>query len=156
VQQLINAAIADRPKDMVIGIHLCRGNYRSKHFAEGGYAPVAEALFRLLDVDVYFLEYDDERSGDFTPLRMLPKHKTVVLGLMGSKHAALDDGDQIIKRLKEAAEYCPRGLDQICLSHQCGFSSTEEGNELSEAEQWAKIKLEVEIAKSVWGEDLSK
>jgi 5-methyltetrahydropteroyltriglutamate--homocysteine methyltransferase len=155
-QKLINAAIADRPKDLVIGIHLCRGNYRSRHFASGGYAPVAEALFRLLDVDVYFLEYDDARSGDFEPLRMLPAGKTVVLGLMGSKQAALDDRARIEARLREAAGFCAGGLAQVCLSHQCGFSSTEEGNELGEAEQWAKIGLEVEIARGVWGEDLSK
>jgi len=141
---------------MVIGIHLCRGNYRSKHFASGGYEPVAEVLFRHLNVDVYFLEYDDMRSGDFAPLRFVPEHKIVVLGLMCSKKPELDDKAEIIRRLKEAAEYCPGGLDQLCLSHQCGFSSTEEGNELTEDEQWAKLKLEVEIAKEVWGDDLSK
>jgi 5-methyltetrahydropteroyltriglutamate--homocysteine methyltransferase len=117
---------------------------------------VAEALFRALDVDVYFLEYDDARSGGFEPLRMLPAGKTVVLGLMGSKQAALDDRAKVEERLREAAGFCERGLAQVCLSHQCGFSSTEEGNELGEAEQWAKIGLEVEIAKGVWGEDLSK
>jgi 5-methyltetrahydropteroyltriglutamate--homocysteine methyltransferase len=116
---------------------------------------VAEALFRLLDVDVYFLEYDDARSGDFTPLRMLPANKTVVLGLMGSKHAGLDDPERIVGRMKEAAGECVGGLQQLCLSHQCGFSSTEEGNELGEAEQWAKIRQEVEIAKGIWGEDLA-
>jgi methionine synthase II (cobalamin-independent) len=141
---------------LVIGIHLCRGNYRSQHFASGGYAPVAEALFRELDVDVYFLEYDDARSGDFEPLRMLPENKIVVLGLMSSKKAELDDREEIVSRLKEAAGYCKGGLDQICLSHQCGFSSTQEGNELSEEQQWAKIRLEVDIAKSVWGDDLAK
>jgi 5-methyltetrahydropteroyltriglutamate--homocysteine methyltransferase len=155
-QKLINAAIAGRPADLVIGIHLCRGNYRSRHFASGGYAPVAEALFRLLDVDVYFLEYDDARSGDFEPLRMLPRGKTVVLGLMGSKQAALDDRGRVEARLREAAGFCEGGLEQACLSHQCGFSSTEEGNELGEGEQWAKIGLEVEIAKGVWGTDLAK
>ncbi|KAL2186551.1 methionine synthase-like protein [Thermothelomyces heterothallicus CBS 203.75] len=152
---LINAAISQRPKDMVIGIHLCRGNFRSQWFAEGGYEPVAEVLFRELDVDVYFLEYDDARSGDFSPLRFLPENKTVVLGVMSSKKAELDDKDAIIRRLNEAAKFCPRGLDQLCLSHQCGFSSTMEGNDLSEEQQWAKIRLEVEIAKQVWGEDLS-
>lgn len=153
---LINAAISKKPADMKIGIHLCRGNYRSKWFASGGYEPVAEVLFKDLNVDAYFLEYDDARSGDFAPLRHLPPHKVVVLGLMSSKKAALDDKEEIITRLKQAAEVAPQGLDQLCLSHQCGFSSTVEGNELSEEEQWAKVRLEVEIAKQVWGEDLSK
>ncbi|KAK3899292.1 methionine synthase [Staphylotrichum tortipilum] len=152
---LINAAISQRPKDMVIGIHLCRGNFRSQWFAEGGYEPVAEVLFKELDVDVYFLEYDDARSGDFSPLRFLPENKTVVLGVMSSKKAELDDKEDIVRRLNEAATFCPRGLDQLCLSHQCGFSSTMEGNDLTEEQQWAKVRLEVEIAKEVWGEDLS-
>lgn len=153
--KIINAAISKRPRDMTIGIHLCRGNYRSQWFAQGGYEPVAETLFKKLDVDVYFLEYDDARSGDFSPLRHLPEGKTVVLGVMSSKKKELDDKADIIKRLKEAATFCPKGLDQLCLSHQCGFSSTMEGNDLSVEEQWAKIRLEVEIAKEVWGEDLS-
>ncbi|ORY64218.1 uncharacterized protein BCR38DRAFT_485355 [Pseudomassariella vexata] len=152
---LINAAISKRPKDMAIGIHLCRGNHRSNWFAQGGYEPVSEVLFKDLDVDVYFLEYDDARSGDFSPLRHLPENKIVVLGVMSSKKAELDDKADIIKRLKEAAGFCPRGLKQLCLSHQCGFSSTMEGNELTEEQQWAKIRLEVEIAKEVWGDDLS-
>lgn len=152
---LINKAIEKRPKDMTIGIHLCRGNHRSQWFAQGGYEPVAEVLFKDLNVDVYFLEYDDARSGDFSPLRHLPENKIVVLGVMSSKVAKLDDKAEIIQRLNEAAEFCPRGLKQLCLSHQCGFSSTMEGNELSEEEQWAKIRLEVEIAKEVWGDDLS-
>ena len=154
--ELINAAISKRPSDMKVGIHLCRGNYRSKWFASGGYEPVAEVLFKELNVDAYFLEYDDARSGDFNPLRHLPEHKVVVLGLMSSKKNTLDDKEQIIKRLHEAAKVCPKGLDQLCLSHQCGFSSTMEGNDLTEEEQWAKIRLEVEIAKQVWGEDLSR
>lgn len=153
--KLINGAIAKRPADMTIGIHLCRGNYRSQWFAQGGYEPVAETLFKKLDVDVYFLEYDDARSGDFSPLRHLPEGKVVVLGVMSSKTPQLDDKEQIIRRLKEAATYCPKGLDQLCLSHQCGFSSTMEGNDLSVEEQWAKVRLEVEIAKELWGEDLS-
>lgn len=154
--ELINAAISKRPKDMKIGIHLCRGNYRSKWFASGGYEPVAEVLFKELNVDAYFLEYDDARSGDFKPLRHLPENKVVVLGLMSSKKSSLDDKQEIIERLKQAAEVCPKGLDQLCLSHQCGFSSTAEGNELTEDQQWAKIRLEVKIAKQVWGEDLSR
>ena len=154
--ELINAAISKRPKDMKIGIHLCRGNYQSQWFASGGYEPVAEVLFKDLNVDAYFLEYDDARSGDFAPLRHLPAHKVVVLGLMSSKKNTLDDKEMIIKRLHEAARVCPKGLDQLCLSHQCGFSSTMEGNQLTEEEQWAKIRLEVEIAKEVWGEDISR
>ncbi|KAH7112562.1 hypothetical protein B0J11DRAFT_186556 [Dendryphion nanum] len=153
---LINAAISKRPADMKIGIHLCRGNYRSKWFASGGYEPVAEVLFKELNVDAYFLEYDDARSGDFAPLRHLPDNKVVVLGLMSSKKAALDDKEEIVKRLRQAAEVAPKGLEQLCLSHQCGFSSTVEGNDLSEEEQWEKVRLSVEIAKSVWGEDLSQ
>ncbi|KAI0391004.1 hypothetical protein F5Y17DRAFT_461259 [Xylariaceae sp. FL0594] len=153
--RLINAAISKRPRDMTIGIHLCRGNHRSHWFAQGGYEPVAEVLFKELDVDVYFLEYDDARSGDFSPLRHLPPNKVVVLGIMTSKKAELDDKDEMVRRLREAATYCPAGLDQLCLSHQCGFSSTSEGNDLSEDEQWAKLRLEVEIAKEVWGDDLS-
>jgi 5-methyltetrahydropteroyltriglutamate--homocysteine methyltransferase len=150
--ELINAALAKKPDDLVVGIHLCRGNYRSQWFASGGYEPVAEVLFRDLNVDAYFLEYDDARSGDFAPLRFLPDNKFVVLGLMSSKKAGLDDKAQIVQRLGEAAKHCPRGLEQLCLSHQCGFSSTQEGNELSEEEQWAKVRLEVEIAKEVWGD----
>lgn len=152
---LINAAISKKPKDLTIGIHLCRGNHRSHWFAQGGYEPVAEVLFKKLDVDVYFLEYDDARSGDFSPLRHLPADKIVVLGVMTSKKADLEDKAEIIGRLNEAAKFCPKGLQQLCLSHQCGFSSTSEGNNLSEAEQWAKLKLEVEIAREIWGDDLS-
>lgn len=140
---------------MAIGIHLCRGNYRSQWFAQGGYEPVAETLFKKLDVDVYFLEYDDARSGDFSPLRHLPEHKIVVLGVMSSKTPALDNKADIIARVKEAASYCPKGLEQLCLSHQCGFSSTMEGNDLTEEEQWAKVRLQVEIAKEIWGDDLA-
>ncbi|KAF2180379.1 UROD/MetE-like protein [Zopfia rhizophila CBS 207.26] len=154
--ELINAAISKRPNDMKIGIHLCRGNYRSKWFASGGYEPVAEVLFKELNVDAYFLEYDDARSGDFKPLRHLPEHKIVVLGLLSSKKNTLDNKAEILERLKQAAEVCPKGLEQLALSHQCGFSSTVEGNELTEEEQWAKVRLEVEIAKEVWGQDLSK
>lgn len=153
--ELINGAVAGRPADMSVGIHLCRGNYRSQWFAQGGYEPVAETLFKKLDVDVYFLEYDDARSGDFSPLRHLPENKVVVLGVMSSKTPALDDKAEVVRRVKEAAAFCPRGLDQLCLSHQCGFSSTMEGNDLTEEEQWAKVRLEVEIAKEIWGEDLS-
>lgn len=154
--KLINEAISKRPADMKIGIHICRGNYKSQWFAEGGYEPFAEIFFKGLNVDVFFLEYDDVRSGDFAPLRFIPEKVIVVLGLMCSKISSLDDKVNIIKRLKEAATFCPKGLDQLCISHQCGFSSTEAGNDLTEQEQWAKVRLEVDIAKEVWGEDLSK
>lgn len=154
--ELINAAVSKRPSDMVIGIHLCRGNHRSQWFASGGYEPVAQVLFQKLNVDVYFLEYDDARSGDFAPLRFLPENKVVVVGVMSSKKAELDDKQAIIKRLHEAASHVPKGLEQLCVSHQCGFSSTMEGNELTQEQQWAKVRLEVEIAKEVWGQDLSK
>ena len=112
-------------------------------------------LFKDLNVDVYFLEYDDARSGDFSPLRHLSDDKIVVLGVMTSKKGELDDKAEIVRRVNEAAKYCPKGLQQLCLSHQCGFSSTSEGNSLSEAEQWAKLRLEVEIAREIWGDDLS-
>lgn len=152
---LINAVIAKKPKDLTIGIHLCRGNHRSNWFAKGNYEPVAEVLFKKLDVDVYFLEYDDERSGGFEPLRHLPADKIVVLGVMTSKHGELEDKADIIARVNEAAKFCPAGLRQLCLSHQCGFSSTSEGNTLDHNAQWAKLKLEVEIAREIWGNDLS-
>ncbi|KAK7755809.1 hypothetical protein SLS62_002094 [Diatrype stigma] len=152
---LINAVISKKPKDLTIGIHLCRGNHQSNWFARGNYEPVAEVLFKKLNVDVYFLEYDDERSGGFEPLRFLPADKIVVLGVMTSKHGELEDKANIIARVHEAAKFCPAGLRQLCLSHQCGFSSTSEGNKLNEAAQWAKIKLEVEIAHEIWGDDLS-
>ncbi|ETN36398.1 uncharacterized protein HMPREF1541_08675 [Cyphellophora europaea CBS 101466] len=153
---LINKSIEKRPGDMTVGIHLCRGNHRSRWFAQGGYEPVAEVLFKELNVDAYFLEFDDARSGDFSPLRHLPPNKVVVLGVMGSKKPELDDKAEIVGRLHEAAGFCGKGIDQLCLSHQCGFSSTMEGNDLSEEQQFAKIRLEVEIAKEVWGQDLSK
>jgi 5-methyltetrahydropteroyltriglutamate--homocysteine methyltransferase len=150
--ELINKSIEKRPKDMTIGIHLCRGNHRSKWFAQGGYEPVAEVLFKEMNVDAYFLEFDDARSGDFSPLRHLPPNKVVVLGVMSSKKAELDVKEDVVKRVKEAAGYCGQGIDQLCLSHQCGFSSTKEGNSLSYDEQWAKVRLEVEIAKELWSD----
>lgn len=154
--ELINKAIEKRPADMTVAIHLCRGNYRSKWFASGGYEPVAEILFKELNVDAYFLEYDDARSGDFSPLRHLSENKVVVLGLLSSKNNTLCDKQTVIKRLREAAEIAPMGLQQLCISHQCGFSSTAEGNELTEEEQWAKVRLVVEIAQEIWGDDISK
>jgi 5-methyltetrahydropteroyltriglutamate--homocysteine methyltransferase len=146
---LINAALADRPDDLTVGVHLCRGNFRSTYFASGGYEPVAEVLFSELDVDAYFLEYDDERSGGFAPLRFVPPHKTVVLGLVTSKFPTLEPADVVTARIDEAARYLP--LDQLCLSPQCGFSSTVHGNVMTEDEQWAKLRHVVAIAESVWG-----
>ena len=147
--ELINAVIVGRPDDLVVGIHLCRGNYRSTWFAEGGYEPVAEVLFNELDVDAYFLEYDDERSGDFAPLRFVPANKTVVLGLVTSKRPELESVEALATRIDEAAVYVP--LDQLCLSPQCGFASTVEGNALTADEQWAKLARVVETADTVWG-----
>jgi 5-methyltetrahydropteroyltriglutamate--homocysteine methyltransferase len=146
---LINSAIDSRPDDLTVGIHLCRGNFRSKHFASGGYEAVAEVLFNEIDVDAYFLEYDDERSGDFAPLRFFPKDKTLVLGLVTSKTAELEDKDLLKARIHEAARYVD--LDQMCLSPQCGFSSTVHGNEVTEDDQWAKLRHVVEVADDVWG-----
>ena len=147
--ELINHAIADAPDDLTVAIHLCRGNYRSTWFAQGGYEPVAEVLFNELNVDAYFLEYDDERSGDFAPLRHVPADKTVVLGLITSKRPELEDPDEVARRIEEASRYVP--LDQLCLSPQCGFASTVEGNEMTEEQQWAKLAHVVSIADRVWG-----
>jgi 5-methyltetrahydropteroyltriglutamate--homocysteine methyltransferase len=145
----INAAIRDRPADMRITTHMCRGNYRSSWAAEGGYDFVAEALFGELDVDGFFCEFDDERSGGFAPLRFVPPGKQVVLGLVTTKTGRLEDPDQLKRRIDEAAKYVP--LDQLCLSPQCGFSSTVEGNVLTHEEQVAKLRLIVEVAEDVWG-----
>jgi 5-methyltetrahydropteroyltriglutamate--homocysteine methyltransferase len=147
--RLINAAIADRPKNMTVAVHLCRGNYKSAWAAEGGYEPVAEVLFNELAVDGYFLEYDDARSGDFSPLRFVPKDKLVVLGLVSSKVAALEDKSDVARRIEAAARYVP--LEQLALSPQCGFSSTVHGNEITPEVQRAKLKLVVDVAYEVWG-----
>jgi 5-methyltetrahydropteroyltriglutamate--homocysteine methyltransferase len=147
---LINAVIDNRPADLTIGVHLCRGNFRSTWFAEGGYEPVAEVLFNELNVDAYFLEYDDERAGDFTPLRFVPDNKTIVLGLVTTKRAELEPKQILIKQVEAASAYVP--LDHLCLSPQCGFSSTVEGNEITEADQWAKLELVVNTAREVWGD----
>jgi 5-methyltetrahydropteroyltriglutamate--homocysteine methyltransferase len=146
--RLINDAIAERPDDMVVCTHLCRGNFRSAWVAEGGYEPVAEILFNELAVDGFFLEYDDARSGDFSPLRFLPKGKTVVLGIMTSKHPALESADHLRRRIDEAAAFAPH--DQLAISPQCGFSSTAHGNELSETDQWRKLERLVAVAGEVW------
>jgi 5-methyltetrahydropteroyltriglutamate--homocysteine methyltransferase len=143
-----NAALKGRPQNMTVTTHLCRGNYRSSHYASGGYDPIAEALFNQLDVDGFFLEYDDERSGGFEPLRFLPKGKMVVLGLITSMAGALESKDQIKRRIDEAARFID--LDQLCLSPQCGFASTAEGNLITADEQKAKLALVVEIARDVW------
>lgn len=146
---LINAGIDARPADMVVSMHLCRGNFRSMHIASGGYDPVAEVLFNAINVDAYFMEYDDERSGDFAPLRFLPKGKTVVLGLVTSKRGELEEKDLLKRRIEAASRHAP--LDQLAISPQCGFASTEEGNVLTVEEQWAKLRLCVEVAEEVWG-----
>jgi 5-methyltetrahydropteroyltriglutamate--homocysteine methyltransferase len=146
---MINAAIADVPDDMTITMHLCRGNFRSSFVASGGYEPVAETLFNTIRVHGYFMEYDSGRAGGFEPLRFVPKGKMVVLGLVTSKTGELENRDAIKRRIEQAAKYVP--LDQLCLSPQCGFASTEEGNVLSENEQWAKLRMVVEIADEVWG-----
>jgi 5-methyltetrahydropteroyltriglutamate--homocysteine methyltransferase len=147
--RLINAAIADRPAGMTVCTHLCRGNFKSAWVAEGGYDPVAEVLFNELDVDGYFLEYDDARSGGFAPLKFVPEDKTVVLGLVSTKVGALESKDELKRRIDEAARYVP--LEQLCLSPQCGFASSEEGNIIAEDEQWAKLRMVVELAEEIWG-----
>ena len=145
----INAALAGRPEGLAVTTHLCRGNFRSSWVAEGGYDFVAEALFGGLDVDGFFLEYDDARSGGFEPLRFVPPGKRVVLGLVTSKRPQLEDKDQLKRRIEEAARFVP--LDQLAISPQCGFSSTVEGNALTRDEQIAKLALVVETAREVWG-----
>src|SRR5712672_458916 len=146
---MINAAISDIPSDMTITMHLCRGNFRSSFVASGGYDPVAEILFNAIKVDGYFMEYDSERAGSFEPLRLLPKGKTAVLGLVTTKTGQLEQKDALKRRLDEAAKFVE--LAQLCLSPQCGFASTEEGNVLAEDAQWAKLALIVETAREVWG-----
>jgi 5-methyltetrahydropteroyltriglutamate--homocysteine methyltransferase len=148
--RMINAAVADRPPGMTITMHLCRGNFRSSWIAQGGYEPVAEILFHTIEVDGYFMEFDTERAGGFEPLRFVPKGKTVVLGLVTSKTGDFESKDEIKRRIDQASHYLDP--DQLCLSPQCGFASTEEGNLLSENQQWAKLALIVEIAAEVWGE----
>ncbi|TMG84009.1 MAG: 5-methyltetrahydropteroyltriglutamate--homocysteine S-methyltransferase [Betaproteobacteria bacterium] len=147
--RLINAAIAERPPGMTICTHLCRGNFKSAWVAEGGYEPVAEVLFNDLAVDGYFLEYDDARSGDFSPLRFVPKGKTIVLGLVTTKVGELESKDMLKRRIDEAARIVP--LEQLCLSPQCGFSSTVHGNEIARESQAAKLRLIIESAQEVWG-----
>ncbi|MGE0038519.1 MAG: 5-methyltetrahydropteroyltriglutamate--homocysteine S-methyltransferase, partial [Xanthobacteraceae bacterium] len=146
---LINAAMSDIPADMAITMHLCRGNYRSTYMGSGGYDPVAEVLFDRIKVHGYFMEYDTDRAGNFAPLKHMHKDQTVVLGLMTTKTGALESKDELKRRIDEAAKFV--SLDQLCLSPQCGFASTEEGNTLTEDEQWAKLARLVEVAREVWG-----
>jgi 5-methyltetrahydropteroyltriglutamate--homocysteine methyltransferase len=145
----INEALEERPEGMAVTTHMCRGNFRSSWVAEGGYDFVAEALFNELGVDGFFMEWDDERSGGFEPLRFVPKGKVVVLGLVTTKRGALESKDELKRRIEEASRYVD--VDQLCLSPQCGFSSTVEGNVLTEDEEWAKLRLVVETAAEVWG-----
>ncbi|HUL86762.1 MAG TPA: 5-methyltetrahydropteroyltriglutamate--homocysteine S-methyltransferase [Pseudolabrys sp.] len=146
---MINAAVSDIPSDMTTAMHLCRGNFQSTFVASGGYEPVAETLFNTINVNGYFMEYDSDRAGSFEPLRFVPKGKTIALGLVTSKSGRLESKDEIKRRINEAAKYVP--LEQLCISPQCGFASTEEGNILAEDEQWAKLRMIVEIAEEVWG-----
>ena len=148
--KMINSALAAKPADMTITTHICRGNFRSTWISEGGYEPVAEVLFGKLDYDGFFLEYDTDRAGGFEPLRFVPKgNKQIVLGLVTSKSGTLEKKDDIKARIKEAEKFV--ALDQLCLSPQCGFASTEEGNVLTEEAQWNKMKMILELTKEVWG-----
>ncbi len=145
----INKVVARKPSSMTLAVHLCRGNFKSTHAASGNYEPVAEALLKEMNVDAYFLEYDDDRSGDFRPLRFLPAGKTVVLGLVTTKFGVLESKDALKRRIEEAARYAP--LEQLALSPQCGFSSTVHGNNIMVEQQREKLKLVIETAQEVWG-----
>jgi 5-methyltetrahydropteroyltriglutamate--homocysteine methyltransferase len=147
--QATNVALSDKPPDMVTGMHLCRGNFRSTFQGTGGYDAIADILFNKTNIDVYFMEYDTERAGGFDPLRLVPKGKKVVLGLVTSKSGMLESKDEIKRRVEAAAKFIE--IDQLRLSPQCGFASTEEGNLLTEDEQWAKLSLVVEVAEEIWG-----
>jgi 5-methyltetrahydropteroyltriglutamate--homocysteine methyltransferase len=147
---MLNRAIAGRPEGTTISMHLCRGNFRSTWMAQGGYEPVAEVLFNEIDSDAYFMEYDTERAGGFEPLRFVPRgRKMVVLGLVTTKSGQLESKDHLKRQIEAASKYLP--LEQLALSPQCGFASTEEGNLLTQEEQWAKLRLCVEVAREVWG-----
>jgi 5-methyltetrahydropteroyltriglutamate--homocysteine methyltransferase len=148
--RLNNSALVDLPKDLHVTTHICRGNYHSTWASSGGYEPVADTLLGHEDVEAFFLEFDDDRSGDFQPLRFLPEEKKVVLGLVTSKNGELEDKETLIARIKEASQYVP--LERLSLSPQCGFASTEEGNILTEEEQWKKIQLIIEVAEEIWGQ----
>lgn len=147
--RVLNTALADKPADLIIGLHVCRGNFRSTWISEGGYEPVAEVLFGSVNVDAFFLEYDNDRSGDFAPLRFIkPGHQQVVLGLITTKNGELENPEAIKARIEEATQYVAK--EQICLSPQCGFASTEEGNNLTSAQQWEKVSLVASVASQVW------
>lgn len=147
--RVLNKALEGKPDDLTIGLHVCRGNFRSTWISSGGYEPVAEVLFGSVNVDAFFLEYDNDRSGDFQPLRFVrPGHQQVVLGLITTKNGELENPEGVKARLAEAAQFVAK--EQICLSPQCGFASTEEGNSLSESQQWQKVRLVTEIAAQVW------
>ena len=147
--KFINLVVAQKPAGMTLAMHLCRGNFKSTHAASGNYEPVAEALLKEMNLDAYFMEYDDDRSGDFKPLRYLPKGKTVVLGLVTTKFGAMESKDDLKRRIDEAAHYAP--IDQLALSPQCGFSSTVHGNAIAVEAQRAKLRLVIETAQEVWG-----
>lgn len=147
--KFINKVVAHKPEGMTLAIHLCRGNFKSTHAAAGNYEPVAEALLAEMKLDAFFLEYDDERSGDFRPLRFLPKDKIVVLGLVTTKFGTMESKDALKRRIDEAAQYAP--LEQLCLSPQCGFSSTVHGNLIAVEDQRSKLALVVDTAREVWG-----
>ncbi len=147
--KFVNMVVAQKPAGMLLSMHLCRGNFKSTHAAAGNYEPVAEALLKEMDLDAYFLEYDDDRSGDFKPLRFLPKGKTVVLGLVTTKIGTMESKDALKRRIEEAAKYAP--LDQLALSPQCGFSSTVHGNDIAVEAQRSKLRLVIETAQDVWG-----
>ena len=147
--EMINRAFANRPASLHLAMHLCRGNNQSGWFGEGGYDPIADTLFNKINVDSYFLEYETARAGNFEPLRLVPKNKMVVLGLVSSKLPQLESKDLLKRRIEEAGKYID--LDQLCISPQCGFASSSEGNRLGEEEQFAKLRLVVEVAEEVWG-----
>ncbi|MBT3535570.1 MAG: 5-methyltetrahydropteroyltriglutamate--homocysteine S-methyltransferase, partial [Rhodospirillaceae bacterium] len=146
----INDAVGNRPADMTCGLHLCRGNFKGKYLSQGGYEPVAERLFNDLSVDAFFLEYDTDRAGDFTPLRLVPDDKHVVLGIVSSKLAELESVDALARRIDEAAKYVP--LERLSMSPQCGFASAVSGNPITADVQQAKLSRIVETALQVWGE----
>ena len=146
---MVRRALQDKPADLTITMHLCRGNFRSTFVASGGYEPIAELLFNSMPVDGYFMEWDTDRAGGFEPLRFLPKGKSVVLGLVTSKTGELEKKDDVKRRIEEAAKFAD--LDQLCLSPQCGFASTEEGNSLAEEQQWSKLRMIVDLAGEIWG-----
>jgi ABC-type sugar transport system ATPase subunit len=146
----INKVVAQKPEGMLLAMHLCRGNFKSTHAASGNYEPVAEALLKEMNLDAYFMEYDDDRSGDFKPLRFLPKGKVVVLGLVTTKFGRLENADDLVRRIDDASRLVP--LEDLGLSPQCGFASTVDGNIITHDDQWRKLERVVEVARRVWGD----